>query len=53
MDRRLVSYSPWGKRVNTTEQLKAHRHINTHTQKGGLIFEKLTKEKDGVKGNIS
>ena len=37
-------------RVNTTEQLSTQTH--THTQKEGLIFEKLTKEKDGVKGNI-
>ena len=34
-------------RVKTTEQL------STQTQKEGLIFEKLAKEKDGVKGNIS
>ena len=49
--RSLVSYSPRGrKELNTTEHLSTQTH--KHTQKDGLTSEKLTKEKDGVKGNI-
>lgn len=35
-------------RVNTTEQLSTQTHKHTH-RKGGLIFEKLTKEKMELK----